>query len=227
VTRSRLVRTFWLGAAALLVVAALVAIVALLRGELTDADAHILVTLGALFLTGAAGLAGLSLVDSDRFAHVGWAAAAAAPVEFALLTYWIWNGFEGDDLSRIGLTTLLVVVGQLAITTQLLIVSGPRLLPLAALTAALATAAVGGTIAAIWAEPDSTSWAKVLAALWILAALCWFLLPVLQRYTAARQPTGDRVLDELDGIELVATHSHVGIDAQLGRGERLILRRRS
>jgi hypothetical protein len=227
VTRGRLVRTFWLGAAALLVVAALVAIVALLRGELTDTDAHILVTLGALLLTGGVGLAGLALVDSDHYAAVGWIAAASAPAEFAILTYWIWSGFEGDDLSRIGLTTLLVVVGELAITTQLLLLSGRRLLPLVALTAVLVTAAIGGTIAAIWTEPDDTAWAKVLAAVWILAALCWFLLPVLQRYTAAGAPTDDRVLSELDGIELVATRSHEGTEVRLARGERLVLRRRS
>jgi len=227
VTRGRLVRTFWLGAAALLVAAALVAIVALLRGELTETDGRILLTLGALFVTGAGAIAGLALVDSDRYTAVGWATAALAPVEFAILTYWIWSGSEGDDaLTKVGLTTLLVVVGQLAIATQLLLLSSRRLLPLVFLTDLLVAVAVGGTIAAIWAEPDSTTYAKLLAATWILAALCWFLLPVLQRYTAAGAGTGDRVLGELDGIELVATHAHEGIDVRLARGERLVLRRR-
>lgn len=226
-TSRRLARTFWLGAAALLVAAALVAIVALVRGELTDTDTHILLTLGALFLTGAGGIAGLALADSTRFSAVGRVAAALAPVEFAILAYWIWSDFEGDDLSRLGLSTLLIVIGQLAVVTQLLIVDGKRLLPLVALTAGLATAAIGGTITAIWIEPDSTAWAKVLAALWILAALCWFLLPVLQRYTAAGVPVDDRVLDELDGIVLVATRSHDGLDVRLARGERLTLRRKA
>ena len=109
VSRGRLVRTFWLGAAALLVVAALVAIVALLRGELTDTDARILLTLGALFVTGATALAGLALADSDRFTAVGWTVAALAPVEFAALVYWIWSGSEGDDVTtRIGITALLL-----------------------------------------------------------------------------------------------------------------------
>lgn len=227
-TRVRLVRVFWLGAAALLVVAALIAIVALLRGELTDTDAHILLTLGALFLTGGIAIAGLALVDSGRFANVGWVAAAAAPVEFAILTYWIWSGTEGDDtITRIGMTTLLAVVGQLAITTQLLLFSSRRLAPLAALTELLVAVAVCGTIAAIWTEPDSSLVPKLLAATWILGALCWFLLPVLQRYTAAGAGTGDRLLGELDGVELVATHAHEGIDVRLARGERLLLRRRT
>jgi hypothetical protein len=228
VTRGRLVRIFWLGAAALLVVAALIAIVALLRGELTDTDAHILLTLGALFVTGAGALAGLALVDSNRFTNVGWVAAAAAPVEFTILTYWIWSGSEGDDtITKIGMTTLLAVAGQLAITTQLLLLSSRRLVALVFLTELLVAVAVCGTIAALWTEPDSSWFPKLLAAMWILAALCWFLLPVLQRYTAAGADTSDRVLGELDEIELVATHAHEGIDVRLARGERLLLRRRA
>ncbi len=226
-TRSRLARIFWLGAAALLVVVALVAIVALLRGELTETDGEILATLGALFLAGAAGLAGLALVDSDRYAAIGWTSAALAPIEFGILTYWIWSGLSGETLQKIGLTTLLVVIGQLGIVTQLLLLVGRRLLPLVVVTAALLTTAVTGTLVAIWTEPDDTSWAKVLAVLWILATLCWLLLPVLQRYSQAGAPIEDRVLDELDGIELVATRANSGVDVRLARGERLVLRRRS
>jgi hypothetical protein len=228
VTRGRLVRAFWLGAAALLVAAALVAIVALLRGELTNTDAHILLTLGALFLAGAGAIAALALVDAEKYATPGWAVAALAPVEFAILTYWIWSGTEGDDtISKVGTTTLLVALGQLAIVTQLLILSNRRLLPLVVATDALVIGAIGGTIAAIWAEPANTGYAKALAAAWILAALCWFLLPVLQRYTAAGAAPADRVLGELDAIELVATRAHDGIEVRLARGERLSLRRRT
>lgn len=227
-TRSRLARTFWLGAAAVLVAAALVAIVALLRGELTDTDAHILLTLGALLVTGTAAIAGLALADSGRWAAVGRTAAALAPFELALLTYWIWIGSEGDDaITRAGTTTLLLVVGQLAVVTQLLLLSGRRLLPLVLATQALVATAVGGTITALWTEPDDTTWAKILAATWILAALCWFLLPVLQRYTAAGAGKEDRLLGELDGVELVATRTGAGREIRLARGERLLLRRRS
>jgi hypothetical protein len=227
VTRRRLARIFWLGAAALLVVAALVAILALLRGELTETDGEILLTLGALLLVGALALAGLALVDADRFAGIGWVAAALAPIEFGVLAYWIWHDLSGDTLAKVGLTSLLLVIGQLALVSQLLLLVGRRLLALVAMTAVLAAAAIGGTILAVWTESDDTTWAKVLAVLWILAGLCWFLLPVLQRYTAAGQPEGDRVLAELDGVELVATRAHEGVDARLARGERLVLRRRA
>jgi hypothetical protein len=228
VSRRRLARTFWLGAAALLVAAALVAIVALLRGELTDTDAHILLTLGALFVTGAGALAGLALVDSGRYVAIGWVAAAISPVELAVLAYWIWSGSEGDDtISRLGTTTLLLLVGQVAVVTQLLLLSNRRLLGLVLATDVLIVVAVGGAITALWTEPDDTLWAKLLAAAWILAALGWFLLPVLQRFTAAGSAAEDRVLDQLDGVELVATRAHAGLDVRLARGERLLLRRRA
>jgi hypothetical protein len=227
VTRARILRVFWLGAAALLVAAALIAIVALLRGELTETDGEILLTLGALFLAGAVGLAGLALAESGRYAPLGWTAAALAPVEFGILTYWIWSDLSGDDLSRIGLTTILLVLGQLALVTHLLLLTGRKLLPLVGLTSLLLALAIGGTITAIWTEPDDTSWAKILAVLWILAGLCWFLLPVLQRYTAAGAPPDDRILAALDGVELVASRSLDGVDVRLARGERLVLRRRA
>jgi hypothetical protein len=227
VTRARILRVFWLGAAALLVAAALIAIVALLRGELTETDGEILLTLGALFLAGAAGLAGLALAESGRYTPLGWSVAALAPAEFGILAYWIWSDLSGDDLSRVGLTTILLVLGQLALVTHLLLLTARRLLPLVALTAVLLSLAVGGTIAAIWAEPDDLGWAKWLAVTWILAGLCWFLLPVLQRYTAAGARPAERVLGELDGVELVATRARDAIEVRLARGERLLLRRRA
>jgi drug/metabolite transporter (DMT)-like permease len=63
VTRIRLSRIFWIGAAAILVAAALVALVAVLRGDFSDTDGRILITMGALLYTGGAALAGLALAD--------------------------------------------------------------------------------------------------------------------------------------------------------------------
>ena len=56
-TRRRLAGAFWLGAAAILVAAALVSLVAILKGGFSETDARILGTLGALLYTGAAALA--------------------------------------------------------------------------------------------------------------------------------------------------------------------------
>ena len=70
-SRLRLARVFWIGAAAILVAAALVALAAVLRGDFSDNDGRILVTLGALLYTGGAALAGLALVERGPARVVG------------------------------------------------------------------------------------------------------------------------------------------------------------
>jgi hypothetical protein len=69
----------------------------------------------------------------------------------------------------------------------------------------------------------------VLAVLWILTLLAYFLVPVLQRFTSAgAAPEAARVLASLGDVELVATRAADGraIYARLKPGERLVLRRR-
>jgi hypothetical protein len=56
-------RLFWLGAAVLFTIAALVAIAAVLSGSFGTTQEHILETCGIAFLCGAATLAGLAAVD--------------------------------------------------------------------------------------------------------------------------------------------------------------------
>src|SRR5262249_53986252 len=63
--------------------------------------------------------------------------------------------------------------------------------------------------------------------LWILAALAYFLVPVVQRSTAAKPVVADeRVLAELNGVELVATRSRSGLEVRRAPPARLRLRRR-
>ena len=69
-TRVRLRRILWIGAAAILVAAALVAATAVLRGGFSETDGKILVTLGALLYAGGTALAGLALGDQIGRAHV-------------------------------------------------------------------------------------------------------------------------------------------------------------
>lgn len=90
-------RLFWIGAAALLAVAALVAIVALVRGELTDTDGMILGTLAITLGAGSVCLAGLALVDRRDFAPLGWAAVAVGLAGYAVIVREIWSHFDGDE----------------------------------------------------------------------------------------------------------------------------------
>ena len=104
------------------------------------------------------------------------------------------------------------------------------LIRLAAAAGAFASLAAALSIAGVWTEPDSDAFVKALAVLWILAALCYFLVPVLQRFTAAgAEETAIRVLATLDGVELVASRGPlegVAVEAP-SPGERLVLRHRA
>jgi hypothetical protein len=96
---------------------------------------------------------------------------------------------------------------------------------------ALTAVAVTLTLVPVWQDSDpSSTLAKAMGASWILAALAFFLAPVLQRWSAVGgTEAGDRVLGTLDDVELVATRRPgdelVVTDRPRG-GERLVLRHR-
>jgi hypothetical protein len=227
VTGLRLSRIFWVGAAAILIAAALVALTAIFRGDFSDTDGRILGTLAAALLGGATLISGLALVDRGGRA-LGWAAVVVAIPGFALLVYAIWDfAFDGeDDAWRWGWSGALALVAALVAATAQLLARAERIVLLAWLAGGLATAASSASIAAIWSDSPGDTFGKLIAALWILTALAYFLVPVLQRFTSAAvaPDAAERVLAELNGVRLVATKSGEGIEPKLLPGERLALR---
>lgn len=232
-TRLRLARIFWIGAAAILVAAALVALTAVVQGDLSDTDGRILVTLAAVLYTGGAALAGLALVDRGTARPLGWLVAAAAPVCLGLVTWAVWSfvgdGGEDENANKLAWSSVLVLLSGLIATTGLLLTRRPALARLAGVAGGLAAVAAALSVIGVWAEPSDGTFVKVLAVLWILAALCFFLVPVLQRFTAAGiEKSAMRVVAELDGVEVVASRrpiEGVALEAP-APGERLYLRRR-
>jgi hypothetical protein len=231
VSRRRLARVFWLGAAAILVAAALVSLVAVLRGSFSDTDGRILGTLGALLYCGAASLAGLALVDRRVAPLLGWAMVALAGVAFVLLVgaVWEWED-DGDTTWRLALSAALFLLAGLVAATGLLLTTRPALRQLALAAGVLAAVAVALTLVPIWRDEDpGSTLAKATGVAWILSALAYLLAPVLQRWTVVGElERGERVLGSLDGVELVATRDDPG-DAVLvterpKAGERLVLR---
>ena len=229
-SRRRLARVFWLGAAAILVAAALVSLVAILKGGFSDTDGRILGTLGALLYTGAAALAGLALVERHRAPALGWAVLTLAGVTFATLATAIWD-VGGDTVWRLAASAALFLVAGLVGTTGLLLTTRPSLQPLPLVAGALTALAVSFTLVPIWRDDDPDSaLAKAIGVTWILAALAYFLGPVLQRWSAVGEEaeSGDRLLASLDGVDLVATRQP-GTDLVVAErpraGERLVLRR--
>ncbi len=223
-TRVRLSRIFWIGAAAILIVAALVAIAGLLRSDFTDTDGKILLTLLALLVASGTAVSGLTLVDRGTFALVGWPAVGIAALCFALIVASTWNDFDSETLAKWAGTAALVLIGALLATTQLMLHRG-RLAAVVLGTWLVVFLAVMTTSVGLWSEPSDDGTWKAAGTFWILGVLGWLLLPVLQRFTAAGTPPGEaRVLATLDDVELVATRS--GTEVRLAPGERVLLRRR-
>ena len=226
-TRRRLARTFWIGAAAALVVAALIALAAVLRGDFSDTDGRILGTLAALLLAGGTLISGLVLVDRDG-ALLGRVAVVVAPIGFGLLAYAIWDFvFDGGgDAWRYGWTGVVLLIATLIAVTARLLAESTSLTPLAMVAGMLAGAAAALSTYAIWDRDASESMGKALAVIWILTGVCYLLVPILERFRGAqsRDPEA-RVLATLGDVQLVLTHSDDGLEVVLAPGERLALRR--
>ncbi len=229
----RLARVFWLGAAAILVTAALISLVAVLRGSFSETDGRTLATLGALLACGGAALAGLALAERGPARILGRVVVGIAAITFALFGAAIWEVWThgGSPPWRLALSSALLLVAGVVATTGLLLTTRPALQRLAGAGGVLATVAVALTLVPIWRSDDAGSGlAKAIATAWILAGLSYLLAPVLQRWTAVGElDAGERVLGALDGIELVATRDPRDALLVTGRpkpGERLVLRRR-
>ena len=224
--RRRLARVFWLGAAAILVAAALVAVGAVLRGDFSETDGRILGTLAAVLYTSGALLTGLANVERGRRA-VGGLLVLTAPVCFVLLALAIWGVFDESDEGntwRWAWTAALVVLAGIMLGTALLLARSVVAGKLAYATGALAALAAGLAIVAVWSEPTGDGWPKVLAALSILAVLGYVLVPIVDRFGRPPAVASERVLATLDGVDLVASPAGT-VDPRLGAGERLLLRR--
>lgn len=232
-TRRRLARVFWLGAAAILVAAALISLVAVLRDSFSETDGKILGTLGSLLYTGAAALAGLALVERGPARWLGRAVVALSAIAFVLLAAAIWEltGGDGEWTWRLALSGALYLLAGLVATTELLLTTRPALQRLGGAAGVLAAIAVTFTLVPIWRdeEPGGTL-AKAMGVAWILAALAYLLGPVLGRWSSVGETvTHDRVLASLDGVELVATREPgdaLVVTERPRPGERLVLRRR-
>jgi hypothetical protein len=233
VSRRRLGRILWIGTAAVLVAAALIALAAILRGRFSDNDGRIIITLVALLYSGSSALAGLALLDRGTTRPLGWAAAVAAPIGLAFMAWgiwsFVWEGEGSETAGKLAWSWVLGLAASLIATTSLLL-ARRALVSLAAVAGALAALAAALSIIGVWTEPGSDAYVKAVAALWILAALAYFLVPVLQRFTAAgAEPEEVRVLATLGDVELVATRAPVdggvAVEQRPRPGERLLLRR--
>jgi hypothetical protein len=223
-TRVRLSRIFWIGAAGALVLAALVGISSLLRSEFSDTDWQVLLTLLALIVSAGTAVAGLTVAERGHGA-VGWGAVVVAGLAFFFIEGATWNEFDDETLAKLAGTAAFGLTATLLGVTQLVLHRGRHAWVIGITWIALMLAFLAST-SALWSENSDETW-KVAASCWIVGLVGWLNLPVLQRFSAAAQAPGEeRLLATLEGVEVVATRSGNGLTIDLAPGERLVLRRR-
>lgn len=223
-TGIRYARIFWIGAAGALVVAALIGISALLSSDFSETDWQILLTLLALVVASGTATAGLAVSERGH-TTVGWGGVALALAAFVVIAAATWDAFDSESLAKLAGTAAFALIATLLCVTQLVLHRGVHTWIVFVTWAGLVLA-FGLSTGALWNE-DGDTWQGAASA-WIVGVVGWLLLPVLQRFAAAgAPPDAERVLAELDGVEVVATRSSEGAAVELRPGERLVLRRRS
>ena len=174
-------RLFWLGAAILFSIAALIAIVAVVSGSFGQTEGRILATCGLAFVCGSVALAGVACLDRGIVRPAAWAAIALGVAAFAVWTVGVWGALEGE---RYGRTAAIVGVWlgvSVIVTTSRLVASSPKLLrtvvPATWVAATVASALGNVMILGRTGRP----W-KFELVLVILTALGYALIPALQRF---------------------------------------------
>jgi hypothetical protein len=197
-------RLFWLGAAVLFSVAALVAIAAVLGGAFGDTQERILVTCGIAFVCGAATLAGLACIDRGVMPAVAWGTVVLGVASFAVWTGAAWKEGTSDAYWKLAGILGVWMLAALVVATLRLLTSSPRLLStVVPATWASAVLAAAVSTQMILAE-DEGPW-KLEVVLVILTALGYALTPVLQRFWAAAEtPPEERHLGSLADVDVVA-----------------------
>jgi hypothetical protein len=176
----------WLAAGGVLVVASGAGIVALLSGEFSPQGYSIFFTLITATLTSASFLGGVVARERGD-GVVGWSAIVVSPLALAMLVDGIWH--DSDDRFRYISTGIALALALLVASPAFIFMRSRTLVALAATAGVLAAAAAAVSIDAIWRKDRYLLLAKTTTALWILAIACCLLVPLVERYLIATDPT--------------------------------------
>jgi MFS family permease len=214
----------WALVASLCVTAA-VAIGTLLFAEFDDTAGRILATTALLSLASLLSLPAGVLLDQRRVVPLAWATIAAAGAGFVLAMVVIW-GEPGEEWLQRLVWTLWLGSGagaQASVVTAMLRPGASRRLRVLHALSILLTSSLAALVAvAIWAEPDSAAFARILGAVAIGAVLTTLLQPILQRIerpavTRARlvleldrEPSEEAVAAAIEALERHGVHAEKG-----------------
>jgi hypothetical protein len=225
-------RIFLLGAAALVSVAALVAIVTILSGDFGETEGKIFATLATTFAAGSTLLAGLACLGRSVSRPVAAAGAVLASAGFVLWSAQIWGEFDSEGYWKVlGILTAWALALLVTMTTRLMLDSPVLIRRLYPFTAG--AAAGGAAVATVMLLRENGDGWQLFAILLILALLGETLAPILERYGAATERPAERVLGVVGGAEVVAVRGRDsrsvrigGTRQRLAAGEELVVRER-
>ena len=225
-------RIFLLGAAALVSVAALVAIVTILSGDFGETEGKIFATLATTFAAGSTLLAGLACLGRGVSRPVAAAGAVLASAGFVLWSAQIWGEFDSEGYWKVlGILTAWALALLVTMTTRLMLDSPVLIRRLYPFTAGAAAGAAA--IATVMLLRENGDGWQLFAILLILALLGETLAPILERYGAATERPAERVLGVVGGAEVVAVRGRDsrsvrigGTRQRLAAGEELVVRER-
>ncbi|HXV32735.1 MAG TPA: hypothetical protein VD769_01900 [Gaiellaceae bacterium] len=223
-------RLFLWALVASLSVTAVIAIATLLFAEFDDTAGRILATTALLSLACLLSLSAGVLLDQRRAVALAWATIVASGAGFVLAMVVIWGDPGNETLSRITWSLWLGAgAGAQAATVTALLRPGAsrRLRVLHALSIVLASSLAAVIAVAIWTEPDSDAFARVMGALAVAAVLTSLLQPILQRIERPAAGAARLVLDldEEPSEEAVAAAvealAHHGVGARVAGGPKV------
>jgi hypothetical protein len=197
-------RLFWLGAAVLFSIAALLAIIAVLGGTFGVTEGRILLTCGLAFICGSVALAGVACLDRDIVRPAAWAAIALGLTAFAMLTFGIWAHPSSHVYAKTAGVVSVWMVAALIVTTSRMASSSPRVLRTVVPGAWLAatSAALLGSVMIL--GQTGRPW-KIELVLVILTALGYALVPALERFwSAGDSAPAERLLGTLGNVDVFA-----------------------
>jgi hypothetical protein len=204
-------RIFLLGAATIACVAALVAIGAILSGELGRTEGNIFATLATAFVAGSTVIAGIACLEQSLSRLLGVPAIVLATLGFLLWTEEIWSDHHSDEYWKLLGLLLIWTLVLLVLTTTRLMTRSPRLVRSLFPATAAAAVLAGVVVSAMVLRESGDGW-QLFAVLLVLALLGELLTPIMQRFVSLPDDgsPSERVLGEIAGAVVVAVRGPRG-----------------
>jgi hypothetical protein len=177
-------RIFWLGAGAVVALAAVVAITGVVRGRFGTTDARMLVSLFAVLLCGSTALAALALLERGGAPAVAWTVLAGTPVAlfFLFLATWTWQDEGPNRWGEAAWTAFLGTLAALVVTTLRLLLHERRLVRTVwAVVLFCAPTAAAIAAALIWTNGGHDTLGRAAAVLAIVSGAGYLIGPIAER----------------------------------------------